>query len=39
MYLGEKGVGALFPLKNVIYALNDEYKQKFAPQGDVGDMS
>ena len=36
MYLGEKRVGVVLSLKNVVYALYEEYKKNLASQGDVG---
>jgi len=39
MYPIEKCVGIVLSLKNVIYALYDEYKQKLTSQIEVGEMS
>ena len=39
MYLGEKGFAAVLSLKNVVYALYEEYKKKLASQSERGEPS
>ena len=39
MYPSEKGVVVVLSLKNVIYALYQEYKKKLAPHGEAGESS